>query len=235
MRHHLRYLTASSWFNRTESRVASGGLTRHTTSASSHKHNLWPAGPRINTRECIRLEDQVLPEHPLSFPVPITHSLLLFARNPSLAIIPTLRLVAHEHLFRRFQRSLVSQANTSRHCQHFHLFNNSLLDLRQLFHYLPLCASMRSNIVIGSFHYSLSLSSALLVGPGLFVHSQTRLRWWGWNDLGNRRHPHETLPLPLLVLPVESRKCTRLLSRSPRYTTNRSVQTHHRGALCSQS
>jgi hypothetical protein len=123
---------------------------------------------------------------------------------PSPAIIPTLRLAAHEHLFRRIQRSLVSQANTSRHCQHFHLFNNSLLDLRQLFHYLPLCASMRSNIVIGSFHYSLSLSSALLVGPGPFVHSQTRLRWWGWNDLGNRRHPHETLPLPLLVLPVES-------------------------------
>jgi hypothetical protein len=118
MRHHLRYLTASSWFNRTESRVASGGLTRHTTSASSYKHKPSPAGPRINTRECIRLEDQVLPEHPLSLPVPITHSLLLFARNPSLAIIPTLRLVAHEHLFRRIQRSLISQANTSRHCQH---------------------------------------------------------------------------------------------------------------------
>jgi hypothetical protein len=173
MRHHLRYLTASSWFNRTESRVASGGLTRHTTSASSYKHKPSPAGPRINTRECIRLEDQVLPEHPLSFPVPITHSLLLFARNPSLAIIPTLRLVAHEHLFRRFQRLFGFTGEHIPPLSALSPIQQLTLDRRRLFRYLPLCASMRSNIVIGSFHYSLSLSSALLVGPGPFVHSQT--------------------------------------------------------------
>jgi hypothetical protein len=118
MRHHLRYLTASSWFNRTESRVASGGLPRHTTSASSYKHKPSPAGPRINTRECIRLEDQVLPEHPSPFPFRSPILCCYLRVIPSPAIIPTLRLSAHEHLFRRIQRSLISQANTSRHCQH---------------------------------------------------------------------------------------------------------------------